>query len=311
MHAQVDSRLVRTNNGILFLRVFLTLVSLCAATCVTAEEKLTFPGAIVSVVGPSGAVGALSTNLAGVPAAANFATSQIGQRVIFLKDSRTSGTVSAAGIQASSVQYDSPIKYSRKNDLCKRAKTRRLMSQLGGRARCSPDWALSPATVPDSSPLSLPNDPGLFQQYALAKMRVPMVWPRMIGGHQSLVLVIDSGVDYTHPDLKENMWVNPGEIPGNQIDDDRNGYIDDIHGFNALKDSGDPMDEVGHGTHVAGIIGAVGNNGVGVTGVAWKTKIVAAKNCSLFCPTSASIKCLNYGVALKKAGHNVTVSNAS
>jgi subtilisin family serine protease len=92
-----------------------------------------------------------------------------------------------------------------------------------------------------------------------------------------IVAVLDSGIRYTHEDLAANMWVNPGEIPDNGIDDDHDGYIDDLHGINALEGTGNPMDDHHHGTFVAGILGAVGNNGKGGIGVAWKVKIMACK----------------------------------
>ena len=92
-----------------------------------------------------------------------------------------------------------------------------------------------------------------------------------------LIAVIDTGIDYNHPDLKANMWVNTGEIPGNGIDDDGNGVIDDVYGYNAFADNGNPLDGHSHGTHCAGTIGAVGNNGEGVTGVMQNARMMAVK----------------------------------
>lgn len=109
-----------------------------------------------------------------------------------------------------------------------------------------------------------------------ADIDAPEAWE--IGtGTEIVVGVIDTGVDYTHPDLAVNMWVNPGEIPDNGIDDDGNGYVDDVHGYDFAYGDADPMDGDGHGTHVAGTIAADGNNGIGVTGVNWSAKIMALK----------------------------------
>ncbi|MCB0353980.1 MAG: S8 family serine peptidase [Bdellovibrionales bacterium] len=112
--------------------------------------------------------------------------------------------------------------------------------------------------------------------YGLAKIQAPEAWDTTTGG-DVIVAVLDTGIDYTHPDLASNMWVNEGEIPGNGIDDDHNGYTDDVYGVDFANGDGDPFDDHGHGTHVAGTIGAVGNNDLGVVGVNWKVKLVALK----------------------------------
>lgn len=105
----------------------------------------------------------------------------------------------------------------------------------------------------------------------------PEAWDLGTGSRDVLVGIIDTGVDYGHPDLASNIWTNPGEIPGNGIDDDGNGYIDDVRGWNFVSDTNDPMDDEGHGTHVAGTIGAAGNDGTGVAGVCWQVSLLPLK----------------------------------
>ncbi|MBA7708710.1 hypothetical protein ES703_117614 [subsurface metagenome] len=111
-----------------------------------------------------------------------------------------------------------------------------------------------------------------------ADIDAPEAWDLATGSRDVVVAVIDSGVDYTHPDLAANMWVNQEELNGTPgQDDDGNGYIDDIYGYDFCNNDSNPMDDFGHGTHCAGIIGAVGDNSEGVTGVCWDVKIMALK----------------------------------
>ncbi|GEM_PF-3230861 len=121
-----------------------------------------------------------------------------------------------------------------------------------------------------------------------------------VGSHDVVVGVIDTGIDYSHPDLAANMWVNPGEIAGNGIDDDGNGYIDDVYGWDFHNEDADPMDDHSHGTHCAGTIGGVGDNGIGVVGVSWKVSMMAIKflggDGSGF--TSDAIACVEYATMM-------------
>jgi len=111
-----------------------------------------------------------------------------------------------------------------------------------------------------------------------ADIDAPEAWDINTNGSNIIVAVIDTGVDYTHPDLAANMWVNTAEKNGSPgVDDDGNGYIDDIYGYDFYNRDGNPMDDHGHGTHCSGTIGAAGNNGQGVAGVCWNAKIMAVK----------------------------------
>lgn len=123
-------------------------------------------------------------------------------------------------------------------------------------------------------------------------------WKRGIGSRRVKVAVIDTGIDYFHPDLVANLWVND-DIPGNGFDDDGNSFIDDVHGFDFVSRDGDPFDDHSHGTHVAGIIGATGNNRVGVAGVCWEVTMMAIKafDDTGNATTSDTIEAIHYAVA--------------
>jgi len=133
-----------------------------------------------------------------------------------------------------------------------------------------------------------PNDPSFDELWGLhntgqswgttdADIDAEEAWDITTGNNSVLCAVIDTGIDYNHPDLVANMWTNPGEIPNNGIDDDGNGYVDDVHGYDFANNDGDPFDDGGHGTHVMGTIAGVGNNSVGVTGINWSAQIMALK----------------------------------
>jgi subtilisin family serine protease len=141
-----------------------------------------------------------------------------------------------------------------------------------------------------------------------ADIDAPEAW-NIQTGNPIVVGVIDSGVDYNHPDLAANIWTNPGEIAGDGIDNDSNGYIDDVRGWDFAYNDNDPMDVDGHGTHVAGTIAAIGNNNLGVIGVAWdKAKIMPLRflDDTGSGATSNAILAINYAVA-----KNVKITNNS
>lgn len=176
---------------------------------------------------------------------------------------------------------------------------------------CEPDVLLESAAVP--------NDPLFSYQWGLhdpandADIDVLDAWERGTGSKSILIGVIDSGIYTPHPDLAPNIWINPRD-PVDGVDNDGNGYIDDAHGANVFFRNGDPSDCQGHGTHVAGIIGAKGNDNTGITGVNWTTSIISTNihhDCSPFSLTSSAVAAYNYFYDLKVRGHDIRVINAS
>jgi len=182
-----------------------------------------------------------------------------------------------------------------------------------------PDYVLS--IIPDQTGsnindvnsatiLSIPNDDNFYYQWSFhntgqtggtpgADINALAAWDISTGSNSVVVAVIDTGVLYDHSDLSENIWNNTDEIPGNGKDDDHNGYIDDVLGWNFVANTSDPIDDNHHGTHVSGIIGAVGNNSIGVAGVNWQVKIMPLKafDSAGYGDTSDAIKAVEYANA--------------
>jgi subtilisin family serine protease len=170
-----------------------------------------------------------------------------------------------------------------------------------------------------------PDDPMFGQQYALAKIGATNAWQVSTGSSNVVVAVLSTGVNYNHEELRANMWRNPSEIPGNGIDDDANGYVDDVHGIdtvgNGSSRDGDPMDEgifyngfgqFYHGTINAGIIGAAANNGRGITGVNWSVRLMALRGFGTGnFRDSNLIAALDYIDLMKERGVNIRVVHLS
>lgn len=203
------------------------------------------------------------------------------------------------------------------------APVREIVQRLGQRDEviyATPDHLVTRREV-------VPNDTSFADQWPLknptngADIKATQAWELGTGGKDGngndlVVAIVDGGMDITHPDLAANVWVNKGEIAGNGIDDDGNGYVDDVNGWNAYNDKGTiPSDR--HGTHVAGIAGASGNNGQHTVGVNWNVKLMAVAGAS----SSASVVAKAYGYVIKQKelfiqtngakGANIVSTNSS
>ncbi len=192
-------------------------------------------------------------------------------------------------------------------------------------------WSAHPAVLyaePDyvvEALETIPNDPMFSDLWGMhntgqtggtadADIDAPEAWDFFTGSSTVVIAGIDTGIDYNHEDLAANMWVNPGEVPGDGIDNDGNGYIDDIYGIDAYNNDSDPMDDADHGSHTAGTFGAVGNNGIGVAGVNWDVEIMALKflGAGGGGSTSGAIASIDYITMMKTDyGVNVVASNNS
>ena len=133
----------------------------------------------------------------------------------------------------------------------------------------------------------LPNDPYYKNQWYLARIKALSAWEKISRSPSITIAVIDSGIDINHPDLKDNIWINTKEIPNNNIDDDHNGFIDDVYGWDFVNNVPDPSPKfeegwtesgIAHGTIIAGIIAATGNNQEGISGVTWEAKIMPLRS---------------------------------
>jgi subtilisin family serine protease len=167
-----------------------------------------------------------------------------------------------------------------------------------------------------------PNDPMFNDQWALnnagqnggkqkADIGALEAWLKTKGTKKVVIAVLDTGVEYTHNDLVTNMWIRPDNVPAYR--DDELGTINDLHGFNADDNQSDPMDENGHGTHCAGVIGAEGDNNEGIAGINWQIEIMPLKFLGRggFGSTKDAIEAINYAIDRKRNGVNVRVISAS
>ncbi len=241
-----------------------------------------------------------------------------------LSSKRTSNKFNAAKLQGKSTKLQDKSMWLVVEPTAENADRNALIKTLintEGVEFAVPDGIMRAVDVPDdprySEQWGLDNS-GQFGGLEDIDIDAPQAWDITTGSDEVVVAVIDTGIQYNHPDLIDNMWVNPGEageLANNGIDDDGNGYIDDVHGIDCANDDGDPLDDTPqqHGTHVSGILGAQGNNGTQVSGVARNVKIMSLKylneNSAGF--VSDGLECLAYALDMRQNGVNLRVTNNS
>ncbi len=145
----------------------------------------------------------------------------------------------------------------------------RAAGRLDGVVYAEPDYTAQAILVP--------NDTYYAQQWGMDKVQAPAAWDSETGSDQVVIALINSGIDLDHPDLAGKAWTNLGEIPGNGVDEDGNGLVDDVNGWNFVGDDANLGDSNGHGTQVAGVLAATGNNSMGVAGLCWSCKLMVLK----------------------------------
>lgn len=193
-----------------------------------------------------------------------------------------------------------------RRNLCRTARVRRIMSQAQGHVNCSKNYELTISKVP--------NDPGYSSyMWGPQMMAAPAAWDVTTGTRDAIVAVVDTGLSHSHIDLRDNLWVNPRETPLNGRDDDVNGFVDDVYGANAINRMGSGSDDNSHGSHVAGTIGATGDNAEGVVGLNWNVRLMSVKflSASGSGSTADAIRAIQYVVTAKQNGHNVVAMNNS
>jgi subtilisin family serine protease len=174
-----------------------------------------------------------------------------------------------------------------------------------------PNYEIAVDEAVDSENASRLTDPRFHEQWGLNKIHAPEAWRTTKGSGDIVVAVLDTGVEYTHVDLANNIWTRPA---GMALYHDKDlGTVDDLHGYNAVANDGDPLDENGHGTAVAGIVGAECGNNIGICGVNWRVRIMPLKFMSGggFGDVYGAIESINYAIDRKRAGVNLRVINAS